>query len=118
MCRALEDRKFILMSWRQVRYWDYRSAEKMAHYAPPVVLPSDSRNRTDRNALAAKDYKKAQVIYAFHGSYTEKCLRLYGKRTTCLGAQICSDEDEECDLPRSVLVCYTKQTSLFRVLRF
>lgn len=45
----------------QVRFWDIRTAEKMTHYAPSSVLPSDSRKRGDRNALAANDYTKAQA---------------------------------------------------------
>ena len=45
----------------KVRYWDIRTTEKMAMWAPPRPLLSDSRNRSDRNYLAAKDIKKAQA---------------------------------------------------------
>jgi len=45
----------------KVRYWDFRNTEKMGHFAPAKTLPSDSRLRGDRNALAAKDYKAAQA---------------------------------------------------------
>ena len=45
----------------EVRYWDYRSCDKAPICAPTNVLPSDSRNRADRNALAAKDIKVAQA---------------------------------------------------------
>jgi len=44
----------------KVRYWDLRTSERMTTSAPPVILPSDSRHRSDRNLLADKDYKGAQ----------------------------------------------------------
>jgi len=44
-----------------VRYWDSRSSQKQAISPPARTLPSDSRRRPDRNALAAKDYKLGQA---------------------------------------------------------
>ena len=44
-----------------MRYWDLRSSERMTIEAPPAILPSDSRHRSDRNLLAVKDYKGAQA---------------------------------------------------------
>ena len=47
----------------QVRYWDHRTTEKSPSTAPASVLPSDSRKGADRNCLAAKDIRAAQVVH-------------------------------------------------------
>uniref|UniRef100_A0A7S0EDB9 Oxysterol-binding protein n=1 Tax=Hanusia phi TaxID=3032 RepID=A0A7S0EDB9_9CRYP len=45
----------------KTRYWDIRTTEKTPMSAPADMLKSDSRNRTDRKFLEAKDFKKAQA---------------------------------------------------------
>jgi len=45
----------------KVRYWDVNSCTKLAMSAPTALLKSDSRNRTDRNYLAAKNVNLAQA---------------------------------------------------------
>jgi len=45
----------------KVRYWDINSCSKLSMSAPVTLLKSDSRNRPDRIALAAKDITLAQA---------------------------------------------------------
>lgn len=45
----------------KVRYWDINSCSKLTMSAPVNLLKSDSRQRTDRNALAAKNINVAQA---------------------------------------------------------
>ena len=45
----------------KVRYWDINACTKLSMAAPVNLLKSDSRNRPDRVALAAKNISLAQA---------------------------------------------------------
>mmetsp|Transcript_17499 Transcript_17499/g.27083 ORF Transcript_17499/g.27083 Transcript_17499/m.27083 type:complete len:430 (+) Transcript_17499:328-1617(+) len=61
MLSSIEGSWVGFVDFDKVRYWDIRNSSKQTLTETPNALTSDSRRRTDRNALDAKDYEKAQA---------------------------------------------------------
>ena len=61
----------------KTRYWDIRTTEKTPMSVPADMLKSDSRHRTDRKFLEAKDFKKAQVPCVILESYASSEVFVY-----------------------------------------